>query len=125
PMLDRLVEELALDPDPDRVVWEALAVGNLLAGLAFDRRWAFHAVGALGAVELTAPGRTAEVEKGLRRLGISSAGRRYFAVHSVLDVKHAEAWNAEIIVPLVEANPGVARAIAEGALMRLAAGARA
>jgi len=124
PMLQRLVEELGLDPAPGRVVWEALAVGNLLAGLAFDRRWAFHAVGALGAVELTAPGRTAQVERGLRRLGVSSEGRRYFAVHAVLDVRHAAAWNREVIAPLVEADPRVARAIAEGALMRLAAGAR-
>ncbi|WP_373046850.1 iron-containing redox enzyme family protein [Vulgatibacter sp.] len=124
PMLEALVQELDLDPDPERVCWEALAVGNLLAGLAFDRRFAYHAVGALGAVELTAPGRTAQVERGLRRLGISPAGRRYFQVHAVLDVKHAEAWNREVIEPLVRSDPRNARPIAEGALMRLRAGAR-
>ena len=124
PMLGRLAEELELDADPDGVVWEALAVGNLLAGLAFDRRFAFHAVGALGAVELTAPGRTALVEQGLRRLGVSAQGRRYFAVHAVLDLKHAAAWNREVIGPLVAEDPRNARAIAEGALMRLCAGAR-
>ncbi len=124
PMLMKVAEELALDPDPDAVLWEALAVGNLLAGLAFDRRFAYHAVGALGAVELTAPGRTALVEKGLRRLGISSTGRRYFAVHATLDIKHSAAWDAEVLAPLVEADPRNARPIAEGALMRLAAGGR-
>jgi len=124
PMLDALIEELALDPAPERVVWEALAVGNLLAGLAFDRRWAFHAVSALGAVELTAPGRTALVAQGLERLGVTPAGRRYFAVHAVIDRKHAAAWNAEVIEPLVRADPRNARPIAEGALMRLRAGAR-
>lgn len=124
PMLERIVAELDLDPAPERVAWEALAVGNLLAALAFDRRFAFHAVGALGAVELTAPGRTAQVERGLRRLDVSPSGRRYFAVHAVLDVKHAEAWNREVIEPLVREDPRNARAIAEGALMRLRAGAR-
>jgi hypothetical protein len=39
-------------------------------------------------------------------------------------MKHSEAWNAEAIRPLVEANPGIAHAIAEGALMRLACVAR-
>ena len=124
PMLDGLVRELALDPAPEHVVWEALAVGNLLAGLAFDRRWAFHAVGALGAVELTAPGRTAQVADGLQRLGVSSAGRRYFVVHAVIDRKHSAAWNAEVLEPLVRKDPRTARPIAEGALMRLRAGAR-
>jgi hypothetical protein len=39
-------------------------------------------------------------------------------------VKHSEAWNREVLRPLVAADPRVARPIAEGALMRLAAGAR-
>jgi hypothetical protein len=50
--------------------------------------------------------------------------RRYYAVHATLDVKHSEAWNREVLRPLVEADPRVARPIAEGALMRLNAGAR-
>jgi hypothetical protein len=41
-----------------------------------------------------------------------------------LDVKHSAAWNEEVLYPLVEARPEVAVAIAEGALMRLEAGAR-
>jgi hypothetical protein len=41
-----------------------------------------------------------------------------------LDVKHSIAWNAEAIRPLVKADPAAARAIAEGALMRLSCGAR-
>jgi hypothetical protein len=42
----------------------------------------------------------------------------------VLDVKHSKAWNAEAIAPAVEEDPARARAIAEGALIRLACGAR-
>ena len=50
--------------------------------------------------------------------------RGRFALHATLDVKHSEAWNREVLRPLVAENPDVAAAIAEGALMRLAAGAR-
>jgi hypothetical protein len=106
------------------VVWEALALGNLLVGLAFDRRYAYHSVGALGAIELTAPTRVGFVDRGLARLGVPKATRRYFTLHATLDVQHSAAWNREVLEPLVTEVPGAARAIAEGALMRLRAGAR-
>jgi hypothetical protein len=124
PMLGRLSSALGLRPEPQRVVWEALALGNLLSALAANRRYAYHAVGALGAIELTAPGRAALVNAGLKRLGIPGETRQYFALHATLDVKHSEAWNREVLWPLVQANPAVSTAIAEGALMRLEAGAR-
>jgi hypothetical protein len=123
PLLERLAARLALDAVAGEIVWEASALANTMAGLAANRRYAFHAVGALGVVELTAPDRAAQVDAGLRRLGVEARDRHYFALHAVLDVKHSAAWNAEVIVPLVEAEPRVAVAIAEGALMRLACGA--
>jgi hypothetical protein len=64
------------------------------------------------------------VNVGLKRLGISGEARRYFALHSTLDVKHSIAWNREVIRPLVAENPAIARPLAEGALMRLEAGRR-
>jgi Iron-containing redox enzyme len=125
PMLSRLAEELGIaNAERGNVVWESIALGNLLIALAADRRYAFHAIGALGAIELTAPGRALKVNAGLKRLGVGGEARRYFALHSTLDVKHSVGWNAEVIRPLVTANPTVARAIAEGALMRLSAGER-
>ena len=48
----------------------------------------------------------------------------YFELHSTLDVRHSESWNREVLAPLVGENPNVAVAIAEGALLRLRAGAR-
>ena len=95
-----------------------------MTGLAFNRRYAWQSVGALGIVELTAPGRVALVARGLRRLGVGAELRRYFDLHATLDVRHAEAWNREVIRPLVEADRRLMRPIAEGALMRLSAGAR-
>ena len=124
PMLSQLATALDLRPTDEDTVWEAHALANLLVALASNRRYTYQSIGALGAVELTAPGRSACVNAGLQRLGFGMPVRRYYAVHSTLDVKHSEAWNREVLRPLVEAHPQVARPIAEGALMRLHAGAR-
>jgi len=124
PMLEGLVHALQLQPREEDTVWEAHALANLLVALAANRRYTFHSVGALGAVELTAPGRAALVNAGLQRLGYGMPVRRYYALHSTLDVKHSEDWNREVLRPLVAEDPARARPIAEGALMRLRAGAR-
>ena len=124
PMLDELVRFLELRPEIDETAWESLALANAMTAMATSRRYAFHAVGALGAIELTAPGRSAATAAGLRRLGISGKQRHYFDLHAVLDVKHSEAWNREAIRPLVAGDPRRATAMAEGALIRLTCGAR-
>ena len=124
PMLDALIETLELKPRIDRTVWESLALANAMTAMATTRRYAWHSVGALGAIELTAPGRSAATAAGLRRLGFSERERRYFSLHAVLDVKHSEDWNREALRPLVSEDPRRATAIAEGALIRLKAGAR-
>jgi hypothetical protein len=124
PMLERLVAGLGLAPRPETTVWQSLALGNLMAGLALNRRYAWQSVGALGIVELTAPDRVALVARGLRRIGIGAELRRYFDLHATLDVRHAGAWIREVIRPQVEADRAAMRPIAEGALMRLSAGAR-
>jgi hypothetical protein len=124
PMLSNLAATLGIDELSYSVVWQSAALGNLLAGLAANRHYAFHAVGALGVVELTAPGRAALVAQGLKRLRLDPGARRYYSLHATLDIRHSEAWNHEVIAPLIEERPRVAHAIAEGALMRLNAGAR-
>jgi hypothetical protein len=124
PLLAALAEHLELDPLPETTVTESLALANTMAGLAANRRYAFHSVGALGVIEMTAPGRSAATSAGLKRLGVKAGNRHYFALHAVLDIKHSMAWNSEAIEPLVSENPKVAVAIAEGALMRLQCGAR-
>jgi hypothetical protein len=124
PMLDALAKRLEIKSIIEATVWESLALANTMVAFATSRRYAYHSIGALGAVELTAPGRTALVAKGLRRLGFSNKERMYFDLHAVLDVKHSEEWDAEVLWPLVDENPDCARYIAEGALMRLSCGAR-
>ena len=125
PMLGRLAEALSVRAtDPQRIVWEALAVGNVLAGLAYNRRYAFHSLGALGAVELTAPTRAVKLVQALERVGVSGEAAHYFRLHSTIDVVHWNGWRDEVLVPVLAQQPQVARSLAEGALMRLAAGAR-
>ncbi len=124
PMLDALVETLAVDPVIENTVWESLALANAMTAMATNRRYAWHSVGALGVIELTAPGRSKLVAEGLKRIGLSGKDRRYFVLHSVLDVKHSADWNREALRPLVEEDSRRATAIAEGALIRLKCGLR-
>jgi hypothetical protein len=125
PMLGRVAKEFDLgDYDLNDIVPEALALGNVLVGMAVNREYAYHSIGALGVIELTAPGRAKKVYEGLKRLGISAEGQTYYLLHSALDIKHSEEWNREVLAPILEQTPEAAGPIAEGALMRLNAGAR-
>jgi hypothetical protein len=124
PMLERLVKALALTPTIEHTVWESLALANAMTAMATRRDFAWHALGALGVIELTAPGRSAAVAAGLRRLGVSGKDRLYFELHATLDVRHSKAWNREAIAPAIAGDPRRAVAIAEGALIRLNCGAR-
>jgi hypothetical protein len=124
PMLSRLAAAVGVKPTPKTTIWESLALGNLMSGLAANRRYAYQSIGALGAIELTAPTRAVYVAAGLRRLGLGGKERVYFELHATLDVRHSEAWNREVIHSLVAENPDTAIPIAEGALLRLKAGAR-
>lgn len=124
PMLDALVETLAVAPVIENTVWESLCLANAMTAMASSRRYAWHSVGALGVIELTAPGRSAATAEGLKRVGLSAKEARYFTLHAVLDIKHSEDWNREAIRPAVEEDPRRATAMAEGALIRLRCGAR-
>lgn len=124
PMLGQLVAILDLDTRIEKTVWESLALANAMTAMASSRHYAWHSVGALGVIELTAPDRSAHTARGLRRIGLSDSERRYFDLHAVLDIKHSRDWNDEAIRPLVEEDPRRATAMAEGALIRLRCGER-
>jgi hypothetical protein len=124
PMLSQLVDILDLDTRIEATVWESLALANAMTAMASSRFYAWHSVGALGVIELTAPDRSAHTAKALRRIGLSDKERRYFDLHAVLDVKHSKDWNEEAIKPLVAEDPRRATAMAEGALIRLRCGER-
>ena len=124
PMLDTLVAVMEVDPAIERTVWESLTLANAMTAMATSRRYAWQSVGALGVIELTAPGRSAATAAALRRIGLTDRERRYFDLHAVLDVKHSEDWNREAVRPSVAEDPARATAMAEGALIRLRCGAR-
>jgi hypothetical protein len=124
PLLQRLATYLEIDAEPERVVPESLALGNAMLALARSRRYCFQSIGALGVIEMTAPTRAGAVDAGLKRLGIPTKKRLYFTLHAVLDVKHSECWNREVLRSLVGEDPRCAHAIGEGAVLRLWHGAR-
>jgi hypothetical protein len=45
-------------------------------------------------------------------------------LHAVLDIRHSETWNREVLRSVVAGDPRRARAIGEGAVLRLWHGAR-
>ena len=124
PMLSAVGRALGAQSTVGTTVWESLALTNMMVALAANRRYAYQSIGALGVIEMTAPGRAIYVAQGLERLSVSSKARHYFAVHAVLDVKHSVAWNREIIHSILAEEPRAATAIAEGALLRLTCGER-
>jgi hypothetical protein len=124
PMLDDLVATLEVNPVIENTLWQSLALANAMTAMATSRDYAWHSVGALGVIELTAPGRSAMVAQGLRRIGLCKRESRYFDLHATLDIHHSAAWNKEALRPLVEEDSRRATAIAEGALMRLLCGQR-
>jgi hypothetical protein len=103
----------------ESTVWEALAVSNLMVALAANRRYAYHAAGALAVIELTAPSQRAAIERGLFRLGLPSN-----LLPFELGGNRSWSWCNEVLPALVAQDPSAASQIAEGALSRLAAAAR-
>ena len=124
PLLEKLASYLDIDAKPELVVAESLALGNAMLAVARSRRYCFQSIGALGVIEMTAPTRACFIDAGLKRLRIPGKKRLYFTLHAILDIKHSEGWNREVLRSLVEMDPRCAQAIAEGAIIRLWHGAR-
>jgi hypothetical protein len=125
PMYVAMVRELGVGNTPDsEFVWETLALANLLTGLAVNRRYAWHSLGALTVTELTSPLRATRMVSGLCRLGLSELGASYFRLHSTADVAHWNSWRDDALIPLLTEYPELMQPLAEGALMRLCASAR-
>jgi len=124
PMLSQLSSDLGLGGHESDSIPEALALNNLLVAFATNRRFAYHSIGALGVTELTAPSRAKKILEGLKRLGVESLGQRYYLFHPTLDLKHSKSWSREVFRPIIQNNPQLIVPIAEGAILRLHAGAR-
>ncbi len=91
----------------------SLAMANTMLGLTSSGRYTYQRIGALGVVELVARRRAKRLSRGMRRLGLKSRARAAAAA------PRRAPTTLEAIRPLVVADRGCARLIAEGALMRL------
>ena len=101
------------------VVWESLAISNLAVAFALNRRYGWHAVGALGAVALTAPIRTERARRALKRLGLDAG-----ANDGSRNREETGAWMRDVLVPRMEEDGDRVPLVAEGALLWLRAAAR-
>ncbi len=116
--------ELTWQEDYQSIHWTPLALSNLMVALATKRTLFAQAIGALGVIELTSPGRCIKVVEGMKRIGMTGAQYHYYALHASLDKKHWEGWKDNVVWPLIEERPAYMRLLAEGALLRLFAGNR-
>lgn len=126
-MRSRVIEGVARELHVDAThppAWEALARGNLMFALAGNRHYGFQSVGALGALELSSAGPAKFMSIALKRLGFSIEAVAYFTSRGKLGVLRSHAWTYDVILPLIAQDARIAIAVAEGALMRLAAEAR-
>ena len=48
PLFETLARSSGSRREPKTTVWESLALANTMAGLAWNRRYAYHSIGALG-----------------------------------------------------------------------------
>lgn len=103
-----------LGVDGAGAVAEVRALRKLVGALDTDARYVFQAAGAAAAMDVTGEARAASVRRGIQRLGIDGD---FFE-------PALEAWSGNSIREFVQAMPRCATALAEGALMRLRAGAR-
>lgn len=121
-LLQAVLAHFHIEERDTKPLHEVVVLNNLMMGFACNRCYAYHSLGALGVIEMTAPGRVKQVDAGLKRLGVPKEARAYFTLHGVLDVRHSREWNREVIKPF-DGTPAMAE-IALGAYARLWAGSK-
>jgi len=121
--LQRLARHFGIRPDVSAMLSEALTLGNLLSALASHRQYAFHSVGAIAMSLRAVRDRAGYLRRGLERLNVPAKSRSFFAQRPT--AISGQAWNGDVMAPLVNENFARARSIAEGAAMyALCAGRR-
>lgn len=109
PFFSVLAKKFGISPDVP-VFAECIALSNLMVGLAANRHYAFHSLGALAVNPYATYRRINAVCSGLERIGVQCV------------LPKESDWIRASILPLIEENPDLILPIAEGALMRLNAG---
>ena len=102
-MLARLADELELAQLPDDIVWEVARARK--SAVRARRESPLHVSSDRRARRRRAD-RAGPRGAGQRRTQAARrrtpATRQYYALHATLDIKHSEAWNREVLKPLVD-----------------------
>jgi hypothetical protein len=110
---------LGLDPTygahVDLIPAVTLATVNLISLLGLHRRLRGALVGHLALFEMTSVGPMSLYSRAMNRLGVDSEGRRFYDVHVTADVEHRCLALDQMVAGLVEAEPGLAPDIVDGA----------
>ncbi len=103
----------------ENLFWEALSCGNYMMFLAYFRSYFHYCIGYLSFLEALTPARFGCIANAGKRLGFPSEVLEYHALHSELDINHAQSWLNNIILPEFEAHkPYQIRCIIDGILLR-------
>jgi len=98
----------------DAVSGAALAEVNLMSLCGLRRELRGAAVGQFAVIELTSSPGSVRLVRAARRLGCGPATERYYAEHVEADAVHEQVLRREVIAPLVEAEPDLARDLVLG-----------
>jgi pyrroloquinoline quinone (PQQ) biosynthesis protein C len=119
-----MMEHLGISPrahldDVRSYCWEELALANLYLKVVLDRGRLGQAIGAMLATETAVPGRMDCQLKGWRRVGVPADVLAYVAEHITVDVRHADGWMEEVVLPLLREHPAMLGDVAFGVVSRL------
>jgi pyrroloquinoline quinone (PQQ) biosynthesis protein C len=103
----------------DGFMLEEIELANAYFIGAQLRSYAAHLIGILLATESMVPGRLQKQIDGWRRVGLGDSDMIYLLEHTTVDVEHADDWMSEVVGPIIDDHPNVAREITLGVLWRL------
>jgi hypothetical protein len=120
-MFSKLLENFNVTPEftLEKALLSSLVSDNLSAMLSIYRENYAHAIGFLAVTEYCVPRRFKSFIEGGKRLGIQDDILSYHILHTDIDGEHAIGWFQQIVVPLIEKNPHLAKKITEGAILKL------
>lgn len=111
----------ASDDHASELGWQGLAGYNLFMLSSVNRQHYFKLLGIMAMTELLDPSQYEKLARGCRRVGLGrGAELDYYDEHVTIDVIHGEGWLSNVIVPIVDETPTVAKDILVGASLRMA-----
>ncbi len=113
-----MMAELDLDPTYgaylERTPWPVLAEVNLQTTCGLRRSLRGAAVGQFAVIELTSSPASARLVQGIRRMGLGPATEHFYAEHVEADAVHEQVLRRDVLRPLLELEPGLARDVVFG-----------